>query len=383
MSPLDSPLNRALTFGFGPAWDQARECDKRAVTSLHDLVGSDAVCLVHRRNEKSTKFVPIVHTVDRSNTYTAWRWIDCDSQWKEMDTWEYSVDTRMACLAAMNNKRQNLEEEMHIVKQELSSVRLDYEILRHEYERVRPVSKPVATRRINWSWLCFGFLALICLLPGSDARVQLTKDPFGRFDWRVVDDDYVSWYDKINIWDTRIAGYINDTAQYCAHYVKGITVTSVMNIVTSYRFTALVLGALSMIKSGKPTLTLAMLILGYLTRYKYVALATSAYMSMTATFTFVCVMLLDLISPMVSLYVAVAQLGVFAILGLSLDDVGYMTLLRGHFSVVVAACVSTCVRMFGVPDLAVVAVMVSWRVCSVLPLMGPKVEVKDGNGNGR
>uniref|UniRef100_A0AAU7E1V8 ORF1a protein n=1 Tax=Cardioderma bat astrovirus TaxID=3141857 RepID=A0AAU7E1V8_9VIRU len=350
-SPLEAPLNRAALLGYAPAWDLARKKDSKAKNPLSTLVGEDAMCLCYFSSTKFGHKQPMVHTVSCDNTYTAWRWIESKLEWEECDTFEYSMDTRLAIMGTMNNKRKQLENENCDLKRENSQLKLDLMLMKQpKYER--PTKQ-------WWDWKRMGFLfffLLVMFFPMAKAEIPPSLDE-------------------------QIFGTVNETAHTISDWLlRHANTGDIVSVVTSYRFTAIVLGIVSLWRSESPIFVLLLLIVAYVTKYRYVAVASTAFMNVVSTATLMCVMVIDLVNPIYALYFSALQLMVALVLGLVADDVKYAQIFKGHSMVLVASIVSFFAKSGNIPDPVVVSMLVVWRVIGVINFVGKKVEVKDCNG---
>ncbi|UKG18741.1 nonstructural protein 1a [Marmot astrovirus] len=310
------------------------------------------------------------------------------------------------------------------LKAELSQLRMEYQVLRHDLARARR-DTPEPSRQLSpflIFLLLFVFFSslLSCVraselpsdhfqtsttgLPSTKAHSTLTdrivelmrlKDK-ATIDLAFTAKAYADLKARIEEVDgmiresvspdkvKSIVGAVIDAIRLRRDHWLGRVTGTALNVLPSLPYWWLIttpLAAVCACKNLNPVTVLTFLIVSSLTRWNFAALAVSPALDAASAWLFIVVQIVYLVDPTFSMFISLAGLPAAAVLGCFLPTPRYVDLLRGTASVGAVSLMCHLALTFGVSTSAITLLVICYRVSRLLVGFGAeKIEFKTADG---
>lgn len=168
-------LDAVLSFGPPNARLEGLIMDGKATTKLADFIPETSACHFHYLWDDQGAKVVAVSTSVNSEPKT-WYFEEQSNSWEEIPP---EIKTSAILVTSMAEDRKRLQAENDSLRKELATTRLDFELLRHDYERARQ-QIPQPKKKTSFSFFQKALLGLIfgmifaSLLPCASAQVTYT-----------------------------------------------------------------------------------------------------------------------------------------------------------------------------------------------------------------
>nr|ANS57171.1 non-structural polyprotein 1ab [Bovine astrovirus CH13/NeuroS1] len=331
---------------------------------------------------------PKLHNIDTvyvagvvaGNEYIVYQFIPGLNEWRETDA---TIHKPTALVGTLVQEHKRLSKEVQDLKRELSQQKMDFEILRHDYERVRPVSTSPATRPFNLlTVLLYAFL--FGLLAAGLASGQRTGTCYS-YDEASQSCLYWEWHEVAQPdWPKFLTDYFKDHWQvlvdYCTMDVM-VQLAALVYQLFNWYACAGVVAVIYALRSENPIYMLITLIMATLSHYQMFALAVVPALDFTATISLWAVMAAYALAQSFAILLSFALLVMAVLAGLFLNDAEYAIMVKAHFYVFLATCTSHVVEILHLPFWAVASVLVTYRLYRSLSFtLGERYEVRSADG---
>nr|BAX00204.1 ORF1ab [Porcine astrovirus 3] len=387
------PFDDTLKFGSATARMKGRRLDSVARTKLKDLLGNGPYFydfgpleVVDSSSKQLTVKMTSVQTVYVSsvvedNSYVTYKFVPGVNDWVETEPVLHKPTALVGVLFREYERYKNKAESL---SQELSQLKLEYSLLRHDYERIRP-QQPVASR-------CrLGFITklLIGLLIGSlMAHSTLAHKTPGTgllgecLDTDVIDGKQVcvNFLPRDETEANPTDGDKTTTISWDHEGLLDLLILIAPYLV-SWPMIATMVGFFYVITAEQPAYMLVSLLLATYSKAQVLALAGLPFMDMPSVVTLWVSMLVHSYDAVLSLWVALLLAAFILSAGVFMPDVRYSDLVRGQIVVFLVLVFNYLVVMMSLPSWLVFSLVVGYRVLRVLTfLVAEKVEVRGPDG---
>ncbi|QPI69527.1 ORF1a [Feline astrovirus 3] len=379
---FEDPYDRVLGFGDPHARKRGQQLNALAKDKVKDLIPdgpyvydfTDLVVpkIVGGVVVPATTIVRTVRVsgVTADNTYVSYVFTPGPNTWVEVDP---VIHQPTALVGVLRAEYKKVSTERDDLKQELSNLKLELSLLRHDYERVKP--KEIRARRWSYTALFTLFFLLGLLL----ADVTQASQPV----CTIVNEEAKTceqWE-----WEEATPTYLESIVQQFRGYWEVSRVSDALRYCVPYLYDwhvmAAVLAVVYSLWADRSIPMLVTLVLATVTRMQVLVLAITPLLDAAATFSLWAVMVLYTIDQPAAIVLSFVLLTMASIYGLIASDVDYAAMVRGHLCVLALAIMAHIVHVTRTPQGFVIAFLVTCRLLRALSLvMGERVEVRGPDG---
>ncbi|SIP85308.1 nonstructural protein 1ab [Mamastrovirus 13] len=384
--------DKVLSFGSRKARNRGQALNKLSRNRLEDIF-SEAGPLVYgfgpidmvdpQSINPSIRQLETVYVagVLPDNQYVVYHFVPGKNEWVET---EASIHQPTALVGALFQDHKQKTQELLAVKQELNQLKMEQEILRHDYERV--IQKlPTTTVRPFKPLTIIIFSLLMGLLFAGVTGATRTGTCYAFEEetntclyWEWNEQKQMMWYEPYT--DELVAAY-NRFMVYIQSKEFISYATLFFHALFNWYFCAFVLAVYYMARSENPMAMFATLILATISHFQLVAVAILPMLEFSATVGLWIAMLVFYLSQTFAILVSFAMLILSILIGMFMVDAEYATMVKGHLVVFLAVCYSHISIILNIPAWFVSLTLVAyrlWRVCAVIPAERLEVRTADG-----
>nr|ASM41636.1 ORF1a [Porcine astrovirus 3] len=385
------PFDDTLKFGSATARMKGRRLDMVARTKLKDLLGDGPYYydfgpleVVDSSSKQSTVKMTSVQTVYVSsvvedNSYVTYKFVPGVNDWVET---EPVLHKPTALVGVLWREYKRYKDRTETLTQELSQLKLEHSLLRHDYERVRP-QQPIAPKgRLGFiTKLLIGLLIGSLLAHSTLAHKLPGTGLMGEcLDTDVIDGKQVC-VNFIPRNDTEADS--QDKPATTVWDPEGLLelLILVAPYLVSWPMIATMVGFFYVATAEQPAYMLVSLLLATYSKAQVLALAGLPFMDMPSVVTLWVSMLIHSYDAVLSLWVALLLAAFILSAGVFMPDVRYSELVRGQVVVFLVLVLNYLVVMMSLPNWLVFSLVVGYRILRVLTfLVAEKVEVRGPDG---
>ncbi|AIE45877.1 ORF1ab [Human astrovirus BF34] len=395
------PYDKTLLFGNKTARRKGLQLDALSNNKLADIFEDggplcfgfgdlDQVQVVHGVVTPSRTIVKTVYVsgVQAENNYVTYCFKPGDNKWVEV---EPDIHKPTALVGVLCQEHKRLTDQNRELKDEISSLKLEASLLRHEVERHRP-SSPVMKPLKHSTLFLFAFLIGLLFTQSAlgfrtgkclDSDVSDTNRPqtciMWAWDGGVEPDETVPIMDRLQAWAVgfkiRLVNYFSEENLFVS------VLYNYAQLAISWSVVAFMIGIYYTIKAEKPLYMLATLILATFSKVQMFAIAAIPNMEMTSTFSM-------WISMVMYYFNHIAAIASSMLVGLTcvvvcmfMADSEYIQVVKGHIIVILTMIITHLFHALQIPSWVTIVAIVAFRIVRLLSVVvGEKMEIRSVEG---
>nr|Q9JH66.2 RecName: Full=Non-structural polyprotein 1AB; Contains: RecName: Full=VPg; Contains: RecName: Full=Protein p19; Contains: RecName: Full=Transmembrane protein 1A; Contains: RecName: Full=Serine protease p27; Short=p27; Contains: RecName: Full=Protein p20; Contains: RecName: Full=RNA-directed RNA polymerase p57; Short=p57 [Mamastrovirus 13] len=320
-----------------------------------------------------------VAAVQPDNQYVVHHFVPGRNEWVETDA---STHQPTALVGVLVQDHKAKTREVEDLKSQLSQLRMEHEILRHEYERLKlksPIVKPFKPLKVLLFSLLLGLLfagVTNGARTGTCYAYDEEKDTCLYWEWK--DSREVAWYDS---YVTEALAIYNRACVYVRSKEFMTYLSLVFQTVFNWYFCATALAVYYMARAENPIVMFVTLALATLSQFQLLAVAVLPLLDFSATMGLWLSMVVFYMSQQISILVSFCVLVLSVMIGTFMADSEYAMMIKGHAVVFAIVCYSHVAMILNIPPWVVSLTMVCyrlWRVCFVFP--AERLEIRSADG---
>nr|AEM37623.1 nonstructural protein [California sea lion astrovirus 7] len=311
-----------------------------------------------------------------------------DGSWSRINDLRY---TDLLRYLRLYNRASSLKERLRISQEEKSTLILEHQLLRHEFERLRGNTQ--APRRIPmWLILLAGLLVFLCLLPTTSAQSTGPFSPEAYRYWQSHMDYGVRLADEIAIRLKLALG--NITVQDRIDAIKQILTMSFLpkfhwaNKVLSFfhywggwNIFTIIMTTLTLLRSKNPVLDIMLLLAAHFSNWKLAVLPFIPGLTDTGIYMVIAVMFVYIFDPFLAITIAMVHFPLVGTFAATQSDWDLLQTLRSSGLVILATLLTHASLTLTGNSSYVFVVAITLRVFRLLTAaVTERIELKDING---
>ncbi|AII82239.1 ORF1a [Feline astrovirus D1] len=395
---INDPYDAVLSFGSPGARRRGLQLNLLSKDKLEDIFGDggplcfefhdisvvDSSSGTVMPTSKKVKTIAVSGVCD-GNQYVTYAFVPGANTWCEIDP---KVHRPTALVGVLRGDHARLNLENQDLKRQISSLKLELELQRHEHARLQQQLPPKFRKFNVWKWLIYSMLLGMLFISSCkaerygkclDLELSDTSAPQACVHW-VWDrpDEQQTRVEGIKIWLQEVKLKIANAWHQSGapQFVKNAWIYAV-----DWHVLATVIGLVYVLYAERPAYMLATLVLATLSKVQLFALSALPSLDVVSTITLWISMVVYVFDQPMAILTSVFLAVTASVACVAMPDYGYSQVIRGAFVVVATIIASHVAHITHAPNWLCVMVLVLYRIMRVTTyILAEKVEIKGPDG---
>ncbi|QTP76098.1 non-structural protein 1a [Water buffalo astrovirus] len=379
--------DKVLRLGSNKARVKAQALDKLSNNHLKDLFGDvgpvaygfgplDLIDPTTVKPELRHLDTVYAAAVVEGNSYVCYHFVPGPNKWVEV---EAEVHQQAALVGVLYQEHKRVSRELEALRSEHAQLKMEHEILRHDYERALAKIPTATFRPFKLTNILFcAFILGLCfagIASGQRPGVCYAFNEAGEC-------EFWEWSAEPNVNYLALARtYVQECIDYFFSPHLKATLHSLMPLLLNWYICAALVAVYYLFRSEQPLYMFFTLILATFSRFQMVALALIPHLDFSATVSLWAIMGIFFFEEPLALFTSLVVFLFSLVVGLFLQDSEYAILVKGHVLVFCATCFSHVVHVLDLPPWVATVILITvkvWR--AFIYVLGERIEIRSPEG---